>query len=473
MKHKAFLSLFLILFLSEAHAEKLLLQDEKKTWSVAIADFEMPDTSPDTIYIRKSLPAFFFNQLSVCRNHTLSENERSLVIKRIVEEKISEEEKNLTSFSRDYNMTFFQDSTKKKELKDNIHKTEKKIRQIKKYNTGRITVKPVKDISFISSDEKNEALTFERVNIGKFVDDRKLDYLIYGSARQFSGVLLVEVKLYSALEKKVLYNYSLTTDTNSLYASMGDAVSDLISILLGAPWSRITVITENKEADIYLNGTYIGSSIVRNMIVPPGIHSLEIKGQGIERKVVNVYLEEKDDKTFEITARENEEKLIALNTLPQDADVYYDSLWRGKSPFLLNGLSGEIIIKKEGYRETRLFLDDVPGNYLEVKLSPDIFKKDEYFEKSRNTFYRNLSFFALSVPVPFFLFAVLNDYSDAYNNSVSSGTNSSETERLRKLTNFSYYGYYGSLFLSISLFVNTIFHLNDYIKAGDILAQEQ
>ncbi len=69
------------------------------------------------------------------------------------------------------------------------------------------------------------------------------------------------------------------------------------------------------------------------------------------------------------------------------------------------------------------------------------------------------------------MFAVLNDYTNSYNSALASGSNQSEIDRLEQMRNYCYYGYYGTLFVSISLFVNMIFHLNDYIEAGDILEQ--
>lgn len=473
MKTRLLTAAFLFFSFPMLYAEKLILLDEKDKWNIAIADFKITDSSSDSIYLRNSIPAFLYNQLSSCLSHTLTENEMFLLQNRIKIEKIEEKENKLSAYYKDFNLTYFNESTKRKELRDSIQLTEKEIRQLKKYNPEKIKIIPVKDISFITEGENTEKLLLDPVNIGVFADRKNSDYVIYGSAGQFDDLLLLEIRLYSSLSKKDIYVNSVSADINSLFTSLDKTVSDLTSILLGTSWSKLTVDTNMGDADIYLNNRYIGSSNVKNIIVKPGNHILTVKGQGIAEKELEIFLEENKENTISMETEEKEEKLTAINTLPPDADIYYDSLWRGRSPYLLNGLSGELYIKKEGYRDLKLFIDDYPENSITLQLSPDIFEKEEYFDNRRDAFYRNFSFFILSVPVPFFLFAVLNDYSDAYNNSLSSGTNSSETERLRKLTNFTYYGYYGSLFLTISLFVNTIFHLNDYIKAGDILGQEQ
>ncbi|MDX9802195.1 MAG: PEGA domain-containing protein [Spirochaetia bacterium] len=473
MKVKILILIFICFSFSPLYGEKIILLDEKKEWNIAITDFKITDSSSDSIYLGNSLPAFLYNQLSSCLSHTLSENEIFLLKNRIVIEKIEEKESLLTQYFKDYNMTFFNESTKKKELRDSIKKTEKEIRVLKKYNVEKIKINPVKEVLFKTESEDSEKLSFLPVNINIFADKNNFDYVLYGSAGQFDELVIIEIRLYSSLFKKDIYANSVSTDINSLFSSLDETVSEITSIILGTPWSKLTINTNMGEADIYLDNQYIGSSNVKNIIVKPGEHLITLKGQGIAEKELKVLLEENKENIINMETEEKEEKLTAINTLPPDADIYYDSLWRGTSPYLLNGLSGELYIKKEGYRDLKLFIDDFPENSITLQLSPDIFKKDEYFDNRRDTFYKNFSFFILSVPLPFFLFAVLNDYSDAYNNALSSGVNSSETERLRKITNFTYYGYYGSLFLTISLFVNTIFHLNDYIKAGDIPGQEQ
>lgn len=471
MKRGALLAVFLFVSFS-AFAEKIFFQDEKKTWNVGITVFSVPDNSPDAVYIRNSLPLFFVNQLSVCKTHRLADAEKSLLREKIVAEKIREEEEKLSSLKKEYDMAFFSHDSKKKEISDKIRKSERLIRTVKNFNPEKIEIRPEKDIFLVSANSKNEPLVMDFINIEQFSAENNLDYLIYGNARIFNNMIFVETKLYSSLEKKNLYVNAMTVEISTLFEALEKNVNDLITIILGSPWSKLSVVSDNKEADIYLDSSYIGTSAVRNYITTPGHHIIAVKGEGIAEKNLDVFLREKEENIINIETEYQEEKLLAINSIPQGADVYYDSLWSGKTPFLVNGLSGEIILRKEGYRDSRFFLDEVPGNFVELKLSPDIFSGDKYLETKRNSFYRNLSMFVLSVPVPFFMFAVLNDYSDAYNNSVSSAANPEETERLRKLTNFSYYGYYGSLFLTISLFINTIFHLNDYIKAADVLSAE-
>ncbi len=137
----------------------------------------------------------------------------------------------------------------------------------------------------------------------------------------------------------------------------------------------------------------------------------------------------------------------------------------------MNSNEGEIFIRKEGFRESRFLVEEIEDDYIDFNLSPELFSQQDYLLNKRDSFYRNLSWFVLSAPLPFFMFAVLNDYTNSYNSAVSSGTSQSEIDRLEKIRNYCYYGYYGTLFISISLFVNMIFHLNDYIEAGDILKE--
>lgn len=489
MKHFIFpVLVFLFVSAANLYGQKLVLEDSDETWNVAIAEFEIPDSSGDTIYLKNSLPAFFLNSLSGCKTHTLSEEEITGIRKTIAEKKIIEEEKKITDWKKDIDMSFFSKNLDKNELQKNINKSIKTIEDIKKYKFDRIEVEPIKDILFADNDtvtsvkDKSETqtaptsrtrdfLTFEEINIERFATLKNLDYVIYGSAWQFKDILTVDIALYSLSEKKDIYSSSVTTTVSTVFESFGKQITDLTSFLLGTNWSRLTVYTENNP-DIFLDGRYIGTSSVKNIVTTPGQHTITLKGLGFEEKIHQLDLEEKKENVIDFLATEfYEDKYIAINTFPQGADIYYDSLWRGTTPFLLNGLSGEIIVSKDGYRRSHFFLEDLGEgeNMVEVALSPELFTEDDFLKKKRSKFYKNLTFFAISLPIPFFIYSLFGEYRGAYQDAIISGASISELERLSTLTNITTYSYYGSIFLSATLFVNMLFHLSDYIKAGDVL----
>ncbi|MCL2480890.1 MAG: PEGA domain-containing protein [Spirochaetaceae bacterium] len=456
-------------FIQPIYCQRLIIKDEQPTWNVALTEFKVSNSREDISYISNILPSFFFSQFSEIGKHTFSSEEILLFRKKIISDQITKEEKNLSLYIKEYDNAYFREVERRREIKNKISDSRKKIKRLKDYKLGRVIVSPVKDIVFITTDEADRPLSFDVVDIDKFASDKNFDYVFYGHARQFKNIVTLEIKFYSALEKKNIYSTSVSSERDSLFSSLDNVISEITSILLGTIWSKITVNTDNRDSDIYLDEKYIGTGSALNIIVSPGEHTLTIKGAGQEEKTISVFLEEKKSNVFDFSVTLKEEKLTAINTLPQEANVYLDSVWMGVTPFLLDALSGEMIIRKDGFRDTRMLLNDIPQNSIEIQLSPDIFKKDEYIERKRNTFYTSISFFILSVPIPFFLYALTSEYNSAYSAAIISNSNYDEIFRLGRARNYTYYGYHASLFLTMALLVNTVFKLNDYIKAGDVL----
>lgn len=449
--------------------DSIVLTDTDENWVVEVADFKTQSDSPDALFIAKTLPAFLYNELSISKTHELSENEIELLQKNIVNKEISLLENQLSIERKKLDLHYLRGAGNIREIRKAISDINKKISSLERFNYEKIKIIPEKDIFYKNSEVKAEKPVFNVINIDNYAEKERIDHLIYGNFDLFDNLVYIEIFLYNRLEKKIVFSRRIVTEIDSVLGVLEEPVAELTSYLLGRPWSRLDVITQDSNADIYINDTFRGSRDVRNIILKPGFYSVVVEGQGIERKEREIFLRDRDYKILEIDAEYEEERLIAINTYPRDADIYFDSVWNGKSPSLVNGLKGEVFIKKDGYRDMRIFLEDYAGNNLNLELSPDLFKKEDFLLQKRNNYYRNLSYFILSIPVPLFMFALVNDYNSAYARAYESESNYDEIERLRETRSYLYYGYYSTLFISISLFTNMIFHLGDYIEAGDVL----
>ncbi len=156
--------------------------------------------------------------------------------------------------------------------------------------------------------------------------------------------------------------------------------------MLGKKWSSISINSENKNADIFIDDIYSGTGSISGKIVSPGEHIIKIAGTGIEEESYTVVLEESSHFSFGAEPEYEEEKLLAVNTFPDSADIYYDSLWQGKSPVVVNSSLGEIFIRKEGYRENRFLVEEIEDNTIDFNLSPELFTQKDYLLTKRNNF---------------------------------------------------------------------------------------
>ena len=465
---KAFFLILLFSSLVFVFPEKLIIQDSDEFWNIGIADIETHDTD-NSILFGSSVSAYIMNKISACSDHKLSETEIIRFKSILKKNRIDKEEKNLNEKQISYDRKYFTDEKNRKELKHEIRDLKKLIKKIKKYKEERIDIKDVKSIRFSGSDDNENLKTAEKNNLYRKASENNFDYIIYGKITIFNDIAFTDITLYSRLENRDISSLSRAFEVNSFYSELDDALKPFFTAVLGKKWSSISIISENKNADIYIDDIYSGTGSISGKIVSLGEHIIKIAGTGLEEEFYTVMLEENSHFSLGAQPEYEEEKLLAVNTFPDGADVYYDSLWQGKSPVVINSSLGEIFIRKEGFRENRFLVEEIDDNSIDFTLSPELFTQKDYLLKKRDNFYKNLSWFVLSAPLPFFMFAVLNDYTNSYNSALASGSRQSEIDRLENMRNYCYYGYYGTLFVSISLFVNMIFNLNDYIEAGDIL----
>ena len=191
------------------------------------------------------------------------------------------------------------------------------------------------------------------------------EYLIYGRVNIFEDIVFTDIYLYSRLEDRDIANISRAFEIGSYYSELDEALKPFFTAVLGKEWSSISIKTSDKNTDIYIDDVYSGSGSISEKITDPGSHEVRIAGTGIEEKTYPVILEKNSHFVLDTDSQYEEEKLLAVNTFPDKADIYYDSLWQGKSPVLINSSRGEIFIRKEGFRETRVLVEGRDDNSIE------------------------------------------------------------------------------------------------------------
>ena len=95
--------------------------------------------------------------------------------------------------------------------------------------------------------------------------------------------------------------------------------------------SSISITASDKNADIYIDDVYSGTGSISERITDPGSHEVRIAGTGIEEKsLFRFFLKKNTHFELDADSEYEEEKLLAVNTFPDKADIYYDSLWAGE-----------------------------------------------------------------------------------------------------------------------------------------------
>ena len=467
MLRKLLIRAFSLIPLFAFDVEDKVLRDTSSQWNVLITDLICNSTQEDAPYISQTLSSAVYRNLSVIKKHRMSDEEIAARRQALKTEYVEECQKALSKSYQDYDALIFQDKDmdKKISLKSTISKDKRMLRKANKKKLEKIYVQRDRDIVFLNdADEKNTVIRGP-IELATRAQKDKLDYIVWGSMKLVEDVVVADISLYSAIFKKDLASVRITGDLESIYQELDKGLDAFYSAMLGKPWSKINVAVNDEDVDVFVDGNFVSAGSLSNIILEPGEHTVVAAGNNKSEDVKEILLEENQDVDISFNVEPVETKLFAISSFPPGADVYYNSIWQGQTPLLLNGAKGEVVISKEGYQNSRVFLDEINGNTLDFFPQKEVFNKDDYLLDKRNDFYKNLTWFVLSIPVAFFTYANYLAYDDLHTRAKATG-DSHEIHRTKRIKTYSQYGYYGALFLSVSLFTNAMFYLKDYIIAG-------
>ncbi|MBO7048646.1 MAG: hypothetical protein J6W33_05615 [Spirochaetia bacterium] len=467
MVRKLLLLTFILIPLFTFGVEDKVLRDSSSEWNILVTDLICNSTQEDAPYISQTLSSAVYRNLSVIKKHRMSDDEIAARRETIKADYVDECQKALSKSYQDYDALIFQDKdlNRKISLKSTIAKDKRMLRKANRKKLEKIYVQRERDIVFLNDSEDKDTVLKSPIELATRAKKDNLDYIIWGSMKLVEDVVVADISLYSALFKKELASTRITGDLETIYQELDKGLDVFYSDMLGKPWSKINVAVNDEDVDVYVDGNFVSAGSLSNIILEPGEHIVMATGNNRSEDVKQIMLEENQSVDIDFRVEPVQSKLFAVSSFPTGADVYYNSVWQGKTPMLLNGAKGEVVVSIDGYQNSRVFLDEMNGNTLDFFPQREVFNKDDYLLDKRNDFYKNLTWFVLSIPVAFFTYANYLAYDDLHKRAKGTG-DSHEIHRTQRIRNYSQYGYYGALFLSVTLFTNAMFYLKDYIIAG-------
>ena len=467
MFRKLLLLTFIFIPLFVFGVEDKVLRDSSSEWNVLVTDLICNSAQEDAPYISQTLSHAVYRNLSVIKKHRMSDEEITARREAIKKEYVDECQKALSKSYQDFDALIFQekDLNKKISLKSTISKDKRMLRKANRKKLEKIYVLRDRDIVFLNDSEDKDTVIRGPIELTTRAKKDNLDYIVWGSMKLVEDVVVADISLYSAMFNKDLASVRITGDLETIYQELDKGLDAFYSDMLGKPWSKINVAVNDEDVDVYVDGNFVSAGSLSNIILEPGEHIIMATGNNKSEDVKQVMLEENQSADIDFRVEPVESKLFAISSFPTGADVYYNSVWQGQTPMLLNGAKGEVVISMDGYQNSRVFLEEINGNTLDFFPQREVFNKDDYLLDKRNDFYKNLTWFVLSIPVAFFTYANYLAYDDLHERAKGTG-DSHEIHRTQRIRNYSQYGYYGALFLSVTLFTNAMFYLRDYIVAG-------
>ncbi|MBQ3647412.1 MAG: hypothetical protein II958_01070 [Spirochaetia bacterium] len=458
---------FILIPLFAFGVEDKVLRDFSSEWNILVTDLICNSSQEDAPYISRTLSGAVYRNLSVIKKHRMSDDEIASRRESIKKEYVDECQKALSKSYQDYDALLFKDKDLKARLnlKSTIAKDKRMLRKANRKKVEKIYVLRERDIVFLNDSEDKDTVIRGPIELASRAKKDNIDYIVWGSMKLVEDVVVADISLYSALFNKELSSVRITGDLDSIYQELDKGLDVFYSDMLGKPWAKMNVDVNDQDVDVFVDGVFVSAGSLSNIILEPGEHTVLVSGTNKSEEVRHVMLEENQSVDISFQVEPVTSKLFAVSSFPTGADVYYNSVWQGQTPMLLNGDKGEVVVSMEGYQNSRVFLEEMSGNTLDFFPQKEIFNKDDYLLEKRNDFYKNLTWFVLSIPVAFFTYANYLAYDDLHDRAKGSG-DSHEIHRTARIRNYSQYGYYGALFLSVTLFTNAMFYLRDYIVAG-------
>jgi hypothetical protein len=444
--------------------------DDQPDWLVGVAAFSGQGLSPDNLYLLSSIPLLLRQNMETIRTHYFTAEEkvgyRQAVIRR-AERKQGEQ---LETLRRERDALFFKETdpaalaAKRSEYDQKIRRASEALNGLRSMSPEAVVFPDSKPVRF-ASGEKEQALLDAPLHSP--LDEAlrvPVNLLVWGRLEEIQGFLYFEVHALDSALQSETYFYSDAVSRDELPAVVGQVSQELERQAWGRDWASLTVQAAPGGASIYLDGTLVGTGQARLDFVLPGEREVRIELDGYQTEVRRVSLQPYSLFELAVELEKEERAPRLLSSAPAGAVVYSGSTRLGETPLSIFEPDSptRFLLRKEGYRDQALYLGGGAKQRLEVPLIPDSIDPVKLQNRARNRFYTAFGIFALSVPIPFFCWAILGDYVVGYQLA-----SPSEQDRMRRISNGLYWSTWGTLGLSIGLAVNMVIQLVRYVRTAD------
>jgi hypothetical protein len=428
--------------------------------------FESRDLPDEYIYLIRSIPGTILNLLETLDTHYLDDEEINSRRERILAASVEEAVRELAEAREEAAEHFFERS--REELERRITRLEEELMELRNIDSENIDVASRKPLALDRPSGGGGLIGEESFSPAETARKRSLDMYIHGRVEEIEGILYFETRVWNSdlgRDERVIQKAS---PPESLNEKIDEMLRDVKEAVYGRVWSELVVEPVPEDAEVYLDGEFLGTGVIAARTLEPGRHTVEVRARGHVEEKRTFFLgpSEEERITVELSRRAEEELL--LRTRPEGADAYLDAVWIGTTPLSLPRPPGvsQLLLRKESFAPRILKIDESIADEVTVGLSPVSLDREIYIEKKRDSFYRTAGLFVLSFPLPFFLYTMSIDFAAGYASAAVAG-NTEEAERMSRLSNGFYHGFWGGVIISVSLLAHTIYTLIDYILSAD------
>jgi hypothetical protein len=444
-------------------------KDTRAAWSVAFTAFSANSLPPERRYLAFSVPLLVRDGLSGLTTHFFNEEERALNRALIVKKELGPLYQGLQQLRRTRDEAALAKGKAAEDAEKSLQAALDRIRWLESLDLSLIEMAEEKPVVFKEGTATGKLFDSPQYSPYQFAIQNDVDLLVGGTVSAVESYVLVELWAFEPSRESVVYSFRDAASPEGIYEALDTAVKGLIGVILGREWASLSVIPDPPGSIVSIDGKSMGAGRVQAAYVAPGQRRITVEAAGFEGDTRTVELAAYAEEVVTVGLVKNPMPMISFTSSPPGADVYLDSVWKGKTPLSLEtpAIRSRVLLGLEGYYDLPISVE--PGSPVEIalELQPDIGSRVKLQEKARDDFYFAFGFFALSLPIPLFCNAYYIDYAV----EAQRLTNPAAASEALMTSDIFRYSYYGSAAASASLFAWMIVNLVNYILASERAAE--
>ncbi|TVQ99657.1 MAG: PEGA domain-containing protein [Spirochaetaceae bacterium] len=458
--------------MARATPEEPPLRDDRPVWRIGVLPFAGTDLEPEDAWLARSIPLLMLETLSPLGEHRLSDAEREARRVRVLEKAQATAGRTLAEENRARDRLLLADLSDdvradRREAADlRVTEARRALNRLLAMEADEVIVPVTRPIEFFGGGAELIPTGLAR---GQAASQHDLDLVLSGSVDRLDReFLVVEIAAYSVAQEREVYRDLEVIALDDIAPLVEAMVERVAETVLGRPWAHLTVVTNTPNAALLVDGELVGFGSATSLFLEPGSRRVVVSYESVQHQETVVLLPGRFER-IDVALPQPQSGRVVVDSEPSGADVYVDSVWRGRTPVALNRPhhTATVLLQREGSLDSRFTIGPQTPDRVVRDLAPDIVGWTEQTTAARDRFYRALGFFVVSLPAPIILNGVYENLAVLYASGTPAGLGSSESDRLLATANTVYWGYWASVGVSSGLFANLVVQLVRYIRTAE------
>jgi len=442
--------------------------DKKDTWVVGFCALNAERVPAEDQYLTYSIPLMLKNQLAGISVHSLPEADRDRMRHALIAHELTTVDQNVTALYKE------RDALLLNTIDATIPPTSAVDAKITLALARRDFLRSM-DPTLIKVVEQKPLSVKEGSGVGKlfdalsipasvFCERQGIDLLVGGMVRDVEGYVLLDVWAYDAASNSVVVSYRDAARRDEVYQSVPPAGRQLTGLFLGKPWASISFTPDPPGGSLFVGGKLVATGRTPLLYVTPGTLDIKVSAPGYRDVTQTMSIGDAEEAALSVTLEKEKTGAVVISSTPSGADVYVESVWKGKTPLSLETPFDRtrVDITAQGFYDMPFSVSESSPSELSFVLQPDSVSRDAVQKKARNDFYDAFTWFALSLPVPLFCYAFALD-SAVQARELGSGPQYTSAQVRGTLF---YGGYLVGTVVSASLFTWMLFRIIHYVTVS-------